>query len=372
MTGTLNERGQALRAELLAAIGEGIDAPWPEGRFEAIARRVFEYQVAANAPYRRFCQARGMAPEQVTGWQEIPALPTAAFKSAAISCFPVEEAGVVYRTSGTTAHATRGQHFLRDTCLYDASLHPNLAAHLFPDVASIRIAVLAFSPEEAPDSSLAHMLGAAVRRWGAPGSGYYLQGGALDLVGLERALAGAEAQREPVCLLGTAFAFVHFLDHCTAAGRSFRLPEGSRLMDTGGYKGRSRDVPRDELYREYETRLGIPPHQLVNEYGMTEMGSQFYDTVLRDRLAGRSGGRRKVPPPWVRTRVVDPETLAPLPPGQPGLLRHLDLANLDSVMAIQTDDLGVALDDGFEILGRVQGAEPRGCSLAVEELGWER
>lgn len=357
-----------LRAEVLAAIDEGIDASWPVERFDDLARRLFARQYEANAHYRRFCQARDVTPDVVSTWQAIPALPTAAFKAAPICCFPPEDAAVVYRTSGTTAGAARGRHYLRDTSLYDASLYPNLAAHLFPDVEKIRIAVLAFSPDEAPDSSLAHMLGAAVARWGGPGSAFYLRAGTLDLAGMEEALAGSEADGEPLCLLGTAFAFVRFLDHCAAAGRSFRLPDGSRLMDTGGYKGRSREVPKADLYREYVSRLGIPAHRLVNEYGMTEMGSQFYDGVLRDRLAGRARRRQKVPPPWARTQVVDPETLAPLPPGQPGLLRHVDLANVDSVIALQTDDLGVPVDEGFEILGRVQGAEPRGCSLSVEEL----
>src|SRR5439155_12772644 len=80
------------------------------------------------------------------------------------------------------------------------------------------------------------------------------------------------------------------------------------------------------------------------------------------------GSRRKVPPPWTRVRVMDPETLAPVPEGTAGLLCHFDLANLYSVAAVQTDDLGVWIEDGFEVLGRAAGAEPRGCSLAVEEF----
>jgi hypothetical protein len=101
---------------------------------------------------------------------------------------------------------------------------------------------------------------------------------------------------------------------------------------------------------------------------MTELCSQFYDNVLRERVRARPPELRyKVVPPWVRTRVVDPETLAPVPAGRLGLLRHLDLANLDSVMAVQTDDLGVAAGPGFEILGRAAGAEARGCSIAMDE-----
>ena len=120
------------------------------------------------------------------------------------------------------------------------------------------------------------------------------------------------------------------------------------------------------LYAAIHDRLGVEPAWCVNEYGMTEMGSQFYDAV-----AGRGApvaGREHAGPPWGRTRAVDPETLAPLPHGETGVLRHWDLANLDSVAVIQTADLGVTSPAGFRLLGRAQGAEARGCSLAMDEL----
>src|SRR4051812_23282079 len=149
-----------LREEVLAALGEGVDAAWPEERFCRLALRVFAHQYERNTPYRRFCEARGVSPGSAGDWREIPALPAAAFKSAALCTFPLDEATVVYLTSGTTLPGQRGRHFLRDTALYDASLTPNLRAYLFPDVERIRIAVLAARPEDAPESSLAHMLGA--------------------------------------------------------------------------------------------------------------------------------------------------------------------------------------------------------------------
>jgi hypothetical protein len=114
---------------------------------------------------------------------------------------------------------------------------------------------------------------------------------------------------------------------------------------------------------------------MVNEYGMTELLSQFYEPVFRVGGAARADlgsapleNRRHVGPPWVRTRVLDPETLEPCAPGAPGLLCHLDLANAGSVAAVLTADLGVADEGGFRVLGRAPGAEPRGCSLALEEL----
>ena len=139
-------------------------------------------------------------------------------------------------------------------------------------------------------------------------------------------------------------------------------------MDTGGSKGLKRDISRSEQLAAYERVLGIPSNWVVNEYGMTEMTSQFYDATL---LGGDP--EVKIGPHWVRTRVMDPATGRDAAPGQPGILVHLDLANCDSVAAIETEDLGVMRGEGFVLLGRSRGAEPRGCSIAADALlsgGW--
>lgn len=139
-------------------------------------------------------------------------------------------------------------------------------------------------------------------------------------------------------------------------------------MDTGGFKGRSREVMREEMLRLYEEVLAIRAAFRVNEYGMTEMGSQFYDNTLRDRVLGRFRPRFKAIPHWVRTRILGPVTLEELPESEVGLMIHYDLANCGSVIAVETEDLGYRIDEGFEIVGRAPGAEARGCSLTVEEL----
>ena len=126
-------------------------------------------------------------------------------------------------------------------------------------------------------------------------------------------------------------------------------------MDTGGFKGSERTITAAALRALYTTHLGVPAEIVINEYGMTEMLSQFYDAQEVKRG-----------PPWVRTIVVDPETLRELPHGETGLLRHVDLANLFSVSAIQTEDVGRMANDGFELLGRIAGAAPRGCSIAMD------
>jgi hypothetical protein len=141
-------------------------------------------------------------------------------------------------------------------------------------------------------------------------------------------------------------------------------------MDTGGYKGRSREYARDELYAMLSERLGVPTWHIVNMYGMTEHGTQFLDAVLRDHLAdrGQALARYKVVPPWARTLVVDPESMAEQPAGERGLLLHVDLINRASALCVLSEDVGHTVGGGFELLGRAQGSEARGCSIALDEL----
>jgi phenylacetate-coenzyme A ligase PaaK-like adenylate-forming protein len=358
----------SLRDELLHRIAAGTSAAMAEEEFDRLARAVFAHQFACNAPYRAFCERRGVSPATVTRWGEIPAVPTDAFKAAALVCGDPANAAAVFRTSGTTAGPERrGTHYLPDLSLYDAALRAGFRAHLLADGARPRVISLIPPPEEIRESSLSHMAGAVVAELGSAESGWYVSPeGGIDHAGLADALQRAEAAGEPVCILGTAFALVHWLDALQQGGTRHRLPAGSRLMDTGGFKGRSREVTREELYGAVEERLGIPPAWCVNEYGMTEMSSQFYDGVAGS--ASAPGERLHAGPPWVRTEATDPETLRPLPHGETGVLRHFDLANLQSVMAIQTADLGVTSADGFRVLGRARGAEARGCSLAMDDL----
>ena len=140
-------------------------------------------------------------------------------------------------------------------------------------------------------------------------------------------------------------------------------------MDTGGVKGRSREISREALEGALLERLGVPPDHQINMYGLTELSTQFLDTTLRLALAGQPfQARAKSVPAWARTRVLDPERREVLPAGEVGLLCHTDLANRASVCTVLTEDLGVARGAGFEVLGRVQGSQARGCSIALDEL----
>jgi hypothetical protein len=361
----------ALAGELLGlfrrGLGEGDPASWalPDERFNDLALRSFRHQYEGSAILRAYWQRRQAKPETVRHWTEIPGVPTAAFKEAPLCAFPPEEAVAVFETSGTTAGGRPGRHYLRSLVLYEASLLPTFEAFLLPEGPPLRMLNLGPNAEVAPHSSLGHMLSLVVGQFGASGSAHFQSTTGPDLEGFRGALRAAEAMGEPVLLLGTAFGFVHWLD--TFPDDRFRLAPGSRLMDTGGTKGRTRELSTEELYAAYERAFGILPARMVNEYGMTELGSQYYDRVLRAGH-GLDHPRPKLGPPWLRTVAVDPESLRPLPQGETGLLLHFDLANLDSVLAVQTDDVGRVTPDGLVLLGRARGAEARGCSLAAEEL----
>ncbi|MEX0891648.1 MAG: hypothetical protein WEB88_05700 [Gemmatimonadota bacterium] len=347
--------------------------------FEALALRVFAWQYAHNEPYAAFCRRRGLTPDRVAHWTAIPAVPTQAFKALPLITAggSGEAAGeaALFRTSGTTqGRERRGEHHVSDPALYHASLLPTFAAYLLPDGARQPMCSLVPPAADVPDSSLAHMVDRVMAACGVPGGGVYVDGaGRLDRAGLEARLAEHVAAGTPVCLLGTSLALLRWLEELDAAGRSFALPAGSRLMDTGGYKGNEREVSEAALRRTYGRVLGLPADHCVNEYGMTELLSQYYDDVLRRRVLGGAGPpagpRPKAGPPWLRALAADPDTLAPLPPGEEGILRHVDLANLGSVAAVQTEDVGVVLADGRILLkGRLASAEPRGCSRAMDQL----
>ncbi len=353
--------------ELLAWMAEDRFTPDRE-RFERLALALFRIQFERCEPYRRFCLGRGRTPENVAASEEIPAVPTGAFKEVPLRGFAPEATVRTFRTSGTT-RGRPGELHLDTTALYDASLCPSFRRFLLPDLLPgerIPIRVLAPSEDEAPHSSLSYMFARAIETFGECGSGFDLRGGALDLGGLEAAVEEAQRVSRPILLCGTAFAFVHLVDALAARGRGLPLPPGSRLMETGGYKGRSRTLAPEALRRELAASLDVPEERIVNQYGMTELASQFHDSVLR--FPGSP--RRKLGPPWARVLARDPNSGKLLPPGEVGVLEIIDLANTGSVLAVETADLGRVYPGepfgGFEVLGREAGAEERGCSLAAE------
>jgi hypothetical protein len=243
---------------------------------------------------------------------------------------------------------------------------PSFESGVLPDLAPgerLPMLVLAAPPAEAPDSSLSHMFGVMRERRGAEGSGFFVRGDRLEVDALLDALRQG-SREEKLLLCGTAFAFVHLLDALERRSLRLALPAGTRIMETGGFKGRARELPQGRLYAWIHERLGVPAERCVNQYGMTELASQFYDSVLREPGAPR----RKRAPAWTRVRLVDPASGHEAEAGEVGAIHVVDLANTGSVLAIATADLGRRGGDGFEVLGRETGAESRGCSIAADEM----
>ena len=376
----------SLARALGSAFRESSGEPWPDDVFEPWAQRVFAYQLETNPVYAAYVRKRGGTPSRAVPWNEIPWVPTSAFKAVPLVSGDSSRVQRVFRTSGTTDAERRGEHHVLDLDLYRNSLIPNMRRHVYgcgPDRQGeldrqggpegegpvLPILALAPAPADVPDSSLSFMLGVALDGLSGGEGGFFVtEDGRIDGGGLCDALVEATARGTAIILAGTAFAFVHWLDWLKEGSAGFDLPRGSVIMETGGFKGRSRVLERPELYASLSEAHGVPLEAIVNEYGMTELLSQFYDGPIAGALGMALEDRRHVPPPWVRTRVLDPITLSPAPPGEPGLLCHYDLANAGSVMAVLTEDLGVAVEEGFRVFGRIQGAEPRGCSVAMDDL----
>jgi len=330
---------------------------------ETLRRRILAL-IDRLADGSRDDQARDELLADLVAWQErhIPAfarlrrarphaaLPTDVFRHARVASHPPKQDVRLFRSSGTTSGA-RSTHAFRDLSLYDAAAR-SWARTLFFAQAPRRMVALVPPETEAPDSSLSYMIARFGDWFGELHHAW--QGGRLAPDLLEAALS----RDEPVTLLGTSFAFV-FADE--VASRRFQLPEGSCIMQTGGFKGRTRTLGPAQMLTLLEERYGVPPERVVAEYSMTELSSQAWETSLVEP----QGPRRLRFPGWVRVSLVDPETLEPTT-GE-GLLRIDDAANLDSVCAIQTSDLARLDGDGVTLLGRAPGAVPRGCSLAIEE-----
>lgn len=341
-------------------------AEMPES-FDALACDLARFQAETIPGFARLCRARRADPGSLARAVEIPAVPTDVFKLTRVATFPAEEAEIVFRTSGTTIGA-RGEHAMRSVATYDQASLAFGREWLARDLDKrVPVVVVGPSPAELPDSSLVHMCETFAKHLGRPArreSTYVISDGVIDLSTFDERVSYALSNREPMLVLGTSFAFVHLLD-AIGEDTTFRLPEGSRVMQTGGFKGKSREVPADELRQDIARLFHVDTRSIVSEYGMTELSSQFYERTLFDETA-RHGVY--VEPPWARVVPVDPVTLAPVAEGEVGLAKILDLANVDSAVAVLAQDRVRRVAGGFELLGRAPGAPPRGCSIAIDEI----
>lgn len=357
-----------LRAFMTRTQGQSAPPVELDMEFNRLAAGLFALQREAVPIYGKFCGKRNVS--AVQDWWEIPALPAVAFKEYDVTSLPPEERAHVFHSSGTTGHRP-SRHFHNDQSLaiYEESLRPWFRRHFLNPQSAVRnpqLLILTPPPAEAPHSSLAHMFGTVQSDFSdASFTGRVDRDGAwtLDLERTMAALQEARSAGRPVALLGTAFSYVHLLDHCRAGPARFRLAAGSRALETGGYKGRARALPKPELRQLLTRWLGIPESHILGEYGMSELSSQAYDRVIPEKGEGVFQF-----PPWARAQIISPETGREAAEGETGMVRVFDLANVRSVLAVQTEDLAVRRGEGFELTGRAAEAELRGCSLLHQEL----
>ena len=367
-----------------------------EARFERVSLELFSYQYAHIPAYRRFCDAAGVTPNRVTDWRDVPRVPVTALKTTVLATDTAVQIAAAYFVTSGTSDGRPGRVWLEDTATYDqalaATFHAFCTADHFGRVepesaiapAPFRCVSLVPSGASRPHSSLAHMVERLFALWDDGKGGHFFGAAAtaddspgaaegLDLDGLLACVGRAVAVRKPVFLFATSIALQILIDRWPTDLR-LTLPAGSRLLDTGGPKGRLGPINRPAQHQTLGAMFGLDEDAIVGEFGMTELSSPRYETLLRARTIGDVAPLRAYAgAPWLRTLVIDPATGAPLPDGESGMLAHVDLANLDSVAFLLTADLGrivpiVGAGDALELVGRVPGAEWRGCGLDVEEF----
>ncbi|MEZ4220370.1 MAG: acyl-protein synthetase [Polyangiaceae bacterium] len=342
-----------------------------EESFEELALAIARFQAKHIPAYTRLVEGRGSS---LANLDDIVAVPTDAFRLTRVAVHPPELDVARFVSSGTTS-AARSHHPLRRLDTYQAlSVHHGRAQLLGSGPTNRIVVALAPHPGDPPTSSLGCMMRAFMVAFDGRGLSVDPEGALFDpdnperwlvdsrglnLPGLERAVRMGLERQQPLLILATSLALAHLLD--VLGDRPLRCPKQTIVMQTGGAKGRVLKKTSRGLARGVARALGIDVSQVVSEYGMTELASQAYAHPEDER-------EPFVPPSWLRISAVDPVKLTPVPPGEVGLARFVDLGNVDSAVAVVTQDLIRCHSDGVELLGRRPGAPARGCSLDLEDL----
>ena len=311
-----------------------------EEEFNALALEVFEYQYQKTDVYREFCQHLGISPSTTASLDQIPFLPIEFFKSRRVLATErIPE--LCFKSSGTTS-TNVSQHYVADPQIYRQSFNQGFK-YFYGDISKFCILALLPSYLERQDSSLVYMVSELIRQSPFEESGFYLS----DLERLADQLAHLKSSNTAVILIGVTFALIDL-----ASQYNMSLPN-TIVMETGGMKGRKREIVREEVHQILKNAWGLK--NIHSEYGMTELLSQAYS---------RGEGIFRCPP-WMRIMIRDPEDpLKLVKAGVSGGINIIDLANIYSCSFIATQDLGkLRSDGGFEVLGRFDHSDIRGCNL---------
>lgn len=312
--------------------------------FNIRALEIFKCQSENNQVYKDFIKFLGIETDSVNRVEGIPFLPVTFFKKHKVIT-GIYSGSLVFESSGTTGNMT-GKHYISDVNIYEKSFLRTFSM-FYGDPSEYFIAALLPSYDERENSSLIYMVNRLIEMSSSPYSGFYREN--IDELLVNIAKAGVEKRK--VILLGVSFAL---LDMAEKYSPDF---SGVIVMETGGMKGRRREMIREELH--FILKRAFNTENIHSEYGMTELLSQAYSQGEGNFLC----------PPWMKILIRDPQDPFTLinEPGRTGGINIIDLANINSCSFIATDDLGKIHDDGsFEVLGRFDSSDTRGCNLLLE------
>ena len=314
-------------------------------QFERLALDVFRYQAVHNTVYGHYLELLGVQTANVKSLVQIPFLPISFFKTHGLQS-GAWSPQQVFSSSGTTGRTT-SRHPVNNLAFYRENA-ARAFAHFYGPVEQYAVLALLPSYLERSGSSLVFMVDDFIRRSAYPQSGFFLH----ETERLLEKLSESLQRGQPTLLLGVSFALLDLAEQCPTD------LSGAIIMETGGMKGRRREITRTELHQQLSTAFRVP--DIHSEYGMTELLSQAYS----------KGKGLFQPAPTMRVFARDiTDPLAPQKPGRTGALNIIDLANLDTISFIGTDDLGRCYPDGsFEVLGRLDASDVRGCNLMVADV----
>jgi len=343
----------SLWAQLNAKINAFIENK-SRGDFDKLASEVIQYQLSHNKPLRAFYTQKNFVFDESFSWGKAPFLTTDAFKEKPpLISFPSDEITGSFLTSGTT-QGKRGQHFHRSLKQYQSSIlkgweHENLPTQ--------NLYFLTQSATNHSESSLIRMFDFLGKKEGLTGQALENRF-AFDSSGTLKPqwIIEVSNHAKPTFIAGPALAHMHLMKE----RHTLPLISGSMILETGGYKGLSITLNKSAFYQNLTTFYHLPENNIINEYGMTELSTPAYTRGLH---------QAHQLPHWAKALTVNPITNQPTENGEAGYLCLFDLANLDSVSAIRTQDFAICQNSQtFELLGRDPNAIKRGCSLSTEEM----
>ncbi len=318
-----------------------------QDEFVGTCLEVFLYQAHNSPVYKEYIELLGIDPNQVKCIEDIPFLPISLFKSHEILCSKESDPKFeLFFESSATTGMIPSRHYVLDTQLYERSFLSSFKL-FYGDVSEYVLLALLPSYKEKQNSSLVYMIDKMIEQSASPESAYYL----YNHEELYQTILRLRSQEKKIILFGVTFALLDF-------AKSYKLEASSDLLvfETGGMKGRGEELPREEVHKRLTLALGVD--KIHSEYGMCELLSQAYS----------EGDGVFVSPPWMRVVIrdlLDPFVI--VPHGNKGGINIIDLANINSCSFIETEDLGVALDDSsFTVDGRITASERRGCNMLIE------